>query len=91
MLLKPFGKTSTHVSALGFGTLRIDQMSMNDACDFMLYAQQKGVQLFDTAPDFANGKSQMCIRDRAYAEAKRRSSRHLYQNSRSSGQNHNGV
>ena len=58
MLLKPFGKTSTHVSALGFGTLRIDQMSMNDACDFMLYAQQKGVQLFDTAPDFANGKSQ---------------------------------
>jgi predicted aldo/keto reductase-like oxidoreductase len=58
MWMKAFGKTSVQVPALGFGALRIDELSGNDAHDLMLYAHQKGIRFFDTAPDYASGKSQ---------------------------------
>lgn len=64
MYYKEYGNTGLKVSAIGLGTLRYD---MNDVkagnygkcAEIPLYALEKGINYWDTAPDYCEDKSEM--------------------------------
>ncbi|MBN1258008.1 MAG: aldo/keto reductase [Planctomycetes bacterium] len=54
-----YGKTGKQVSAVGFGGMRFDMdKSYEENADLLHYARSLGVNYFDTAPGYFNGKSE---------------------------------
>jgi predicted aldo/keto reductase-like oxidoreductase len=60
VIYKPYGKTGKTVSAVGFGGLRFD-ISRDDAknAEMLLYAHEKGITYFDTAPTYCDERSEI--------------------------------
>jgi uncharacterized protein len=58
MIYKQFGKTGKKVSAVGFGGMRFDTNLANSKnADLLHYAFEKGINYFDTAPDYCKDQS----------------------------------
>ncbi|MHC1747823.1 MAG: aldo/keto reductase [Cellulosilyticaceae bacterium] len=59
MIYKPYGKTGKMVSAIGFGGMRFkDNCSIEDGAEIVRYANQQGINYFDTAPFYCNDRSE---------------------------------
>lgn len=59
MLYAEYGTTGMHVSRIGFGAMRFDSIDDEDACAAMVkLAYDKGINYFDTAPGYFEGKSE---------------------------------
>ncbi|ONI39165.1 aldo/keto reductase [Candidatus Epulonipiscium fishelsonii] len=59
MIYKPYGKTGKQVSALGFGGMRFDtKRSIEENALIVRYANEMGVNYFDTAPFYCNDTSE---------------------------------
>ncbi|MCF7957805.1 MAG: aldo/keto reductase [Phycisphaerae bacterium] len=59
MIYKRFGRINKQVSAVGFGGMRFDMdRSMAENADLLKYAYDKGINYFDTAPMYCDGKSE---------------------------------
>lgn len=59
MIYKPYGKTGKTVSALGFGGMRFkDDCSIEERAKIIRYANNLGVNYFDTAPNYCNDRSE---------------------------------
>jgi predicted aldo/keto reductase-like oxidoreductase len=63
MYYKQFGKTNLKVSAIGMGTMRYNDDDINagnlgKCAEVALYAHEKGVNYFDTAPFYCQDKSE---------------------------------
>jgi len=59
MLKKMYGKTGEELSIIGFGGMRFDNPEDIDAnAEIVLYAHEKGVSYFDTAPGYCGDKSE---------------------------------
>ncbi|HSV27616.1 MAG TPA: aldo/keto reductase, partial [Sedimentisphaerales bacterium] len=58
MIYKQFGKTGKKVSAVGFGGMRFDtKLSKEKNAELLQYAFDKGINYFDTAPDYCGDQS----------------------------------
>ena len=59
MIYRQYGTTGAKVSAVGFGGMRFDT-SRSDAenAQLLLYARSKGINYFDTAPDYCEDHSE---------------------------------
>jgi len=58
MIYNQYGKTGIKVSAVGFGGMRFDTSRSNaENAELLLYAREKGINYFDTAPDYCLDKS----------------------------------
>jgi uncharacterized protein len=58
MIYKTYGKTGKKVSAVGFGGMRFDTKLPNEQnAELLHYAFEKGINYFDTAPDYCNDQS----------------------------------
>jgi hypothetical protein len=68
MIYREFGKTGKKVSLLGFGGMRFkpedlnDEAGLNRCADIVRYASKQGVNYFDTAPEYAQGKEELIFR-----------------------------
>ena len=59
MIYKPYGNTGKHVSAVGFGGMRFDTSRSNEEnAELVRYACGKGINYFDTAPDYCDDQSE---------------------------------
>ena len=59
MKYSEYGNTGKLVSAVGFGGMRFDMTkSMEENAELVRYAFDKGINYFDTAPGYFNGKSE---------------------------------
>lgn len=59
MIYKDYGTTGIKVSAVGFGGMRFDTNKSNEEnAELLLYARQKGINYFDTAPSYCNDTSE---------------------------------
>ena len=59
MWTKPYGKTGKDVSVIGFGGMRFDEPEDIDAnAEVVLHAYRRGVNYFDTAPEYCKDKSE---------------------------------
>ena len=59
MKYSEYGNTGKLVSAVGFGGMRFDmEKSMEENADLVRYAFDKGINYFDTAPAYCDGKSE---------------------------------
>lgn len=59
MMYKPYGKTGKNVSVIGFGGMRFPSPQDIDAnADLLLYAYNKGINYFDTAPYYCDDRSE---------------------------------
>ncbi|MBN1766189.1 MAG: aldo/keto reductase [Sedimentisphaerales bacterium] len=59
MIYKTFGQTGKQVSAVGFGGMRFDMSQPpKKNAELLLYAREKGINYFDTAPKYCNDKSE---------------------------------
>lgn len=63
MFYKQYGDTKQQVSAIGFGAMRFDEEDVKaaryDKCaEVLLYAHEKGINYFDTAPFYCDDKSE---------------------------------
>ena len=59
MIYKKYGKTGNNVSAVGFGGMRFDlTKDEKENIDLVLYAAEKGINYFDTAPGYCEDKSE---------------------------------
>ncbi len=59
MIFKDYGNTGDKVSAVGFGGMRFDlSNSLEENAQLLLYARDKGVNYFDTAPGYCENKSE---------------------------------
>ena len=64
MYYKEYGNTGDKVSAIGFGAMRFDEDDVKakrfDKCaDLMVYALDKGINYWDTAPYYCDDKSEI--------------------------------
>lgn len=64
MYYKQYGNTDMKVSAIGMGTMRYDDSDVKagryDKCaEIVLYAHEKGINFFDTAPFYCDDKSEI--------------------------------
>lgn len=58
MIYKTYGKTGKKVSAVGFGGMRFDTKLPNEKnAELLHYAFEKGINYFDTAPDYCKDQS----------------------------------
>ena len=58
MIYNQYGKTGKRVSAVGFGGMRFDTSKPEaENAELLLYAQSKGINYFDTAPEYCNDRS----------------------------------
>ena len=72
MQYREYGQTGKKVSILSFGGMRFANPDDHDECvSMMLAAAEGGVNYFDTAPLYCDGKSEV-IFGKAFAEFKRR-------------------
>ena len=63
MYYKNYGNTTTKVSAIGFGCMRFDDADikadrLGKCAQVALYAHEKGINYFDTAPYYCDDKSE---------------------------------
>jgi len=59
MIYKEYGKTGLSVSAVGFGGMRFDEEKSNEEnAELILYAYEKGINFFDTAPGYSADRSE---------------------------------
>ena len=59
MIYREYGKTGKKVSAIGFGGMRFaNPKDLDASAEMMVYALEKGINYFDTAPMYFNGKSE---------------------------------
>ena len=59
MWCKPYGKTGKEISVIGFGGMRFANPEDIDAnAEIVLYAHEKGINYFDTAPNYCKDKSE---------------------------------
>ncbi|MCE5185874.1 MAG: aldo/keto reductase [Planctomycetaceae bacterium] len=59
MIYKPYGTTGKNVSAIGFGGMRFDTNRPDEEnAQLLHYALDKGINYFDTAPDYCKDKSE---------------------------------
>lgn len=63
MFYKKYGNSDMKVSAVGFGCMRYDDKDVRDGrfekcAEVVLYAHEKGINYFDTAPFYCNDKSE---------------------------------
>ncbi len=71
MLYRDYGRTGKKVSLLGFGGMRFEAINDPDTCAAMMVdAARAGVNYFDTAPGYFDGKSESAF-GRGFAELRR--------------------
>ncbi|MEF9960306.1 MAG: aldo/keto reductase [Niameybacter sp.] len=59
MIYKPYGRTGKQVSAIGFGGMRFsDTCSIEEGAEIVRYANELGINYFDTAPNYCNDRSE---------------------------------
>ena len=59
MLYRPFGKTGKNVSVISFGGMRFSEpKNLEKSADSLLYAHDKGINYFDTAPIYCGDRSE---------------------------------
>lgn len=63
MFYKQYGNTNMKVSAIGFGAMRYNEEdikagNLGKCAEVALYAHEKGINYFDTAPFYCNDKSE---------------------------------
>jgi len=59
MIYKEYGKTGQQVSAVGFGGMRFDtEKKQEENAELLFYAWEKGINFFDTAPDYCKDQSE---------------------------------
>jgi len=59
MITKTFGKTGKKVSAVGFGGMQFDTgRPKEENAELLLYAFEKGINYFDTAPRYCQDQSE---------------------------------
>ncbi len=59
MIYSEYGSMGAQVSAVGFGGMRFDLSKSNEEnAELLLYARSMGINYFDTAPGYCNGKSE---------------------------------
>jgi len=59
MIYSEYGSTGKQVSAVGFGGMRFDTEKPNEEnAELLIYAREKGINYFDTAPRYCNDKSE---------------------------------
>jgi len=59
MIYRPYGQTGKEISAIGFGGMRFPEPNdIEKSAELLLYAHEKGINYFDTAPFYCNDKSQ---------------------------------
>jgi len=66
MYFKEYGNTGIKVSAIGFGAMRFDEEDVREGrlekcADLMLYALDKGINYWDTAPFYCEDKSEEIV------------------------------
>ncbi len=62
MWCKPYGKTSKDISVVSFGAMRFaNPEDVKSNADLVLYAHDKGVNYFDTAPGYFDGQSETIL------------------------------
>jgi predicted aldo/keto reductase-like oxidoreductase len=72
MLYRDYGRTGKKISLLGFGGMRFEAIDDTDACvAMMVAAAEAGVNYFDTAPGYFDGKSEIVF-GAGLAELRRR-------------------
>ncbi|MDA3732530.1 aldo/keto reductase [Niameybacter massiliensis] len=60
MIYKPYGKTGKMVSAIGFGGMRFrDDCSIEEGAEIVRYANELGINYFDTAPNYCQDRSEI--------------------------------
>lgn len=60
MIYNMYGKTGKKVSAVGFGGMRFDETkSLEENAQLVRYANEKGINYFDTAPGYCNDTSEL--------------------------------
>lgn len=85
MQYRPFGNTGIHISALGFGAMRLptvktgekEQLDYDESVRIMRLAFDQGVNYVDTAPYYCGGESEVAVgralkgyRDKVYLSTK---------------------
>jgi predicted aldo/keto reductase-like oxidoreductase len=59
MIYSEYGRTGANVSAVGFGGMRFDESKSNEEnAELLLYAWSKGINYFDTAPEYCSDRSE---------------------------------
>ncbi len=59
MIYTEYGKTGAQVSAVGFGGMRFDESKSNEEnAELLLHARSKGINYFDTAPEYCSDTSE---------------------------------
>lgn len=66
MYYKEYGKTGKKVSAIGMGCMRFNEDDVlkkkhTDIIDMILYAYEKGINYFDTAPFYCHDQSEIIV------------------------------
>jgi predicted aldo/keto reductase-like oxidoreductase len=65
MIYREYGRTGKKISLLGFGGLRfkeedtLDEAGIERCVELVKYASSKGINYFDTAPNYSNSKSEI--------------------------------
>ncbi len=59
MIYRPYGQTGKEISAIGFGGMRFSEPNdIEKSAELLLYAHEKGITYFDTAPMYCLEKSE---------------------------------
>jgi uncharacterized protein len=59
MIYKQYGNTDKQLSAIGFGGMRFsDPHNIDECAEIVLYAYKRGINYFDTAPNYCQDKSE---------------------------------
>ena len=59
MRYRPFGKTGKNISVISFGGMRFSEPeNLEKSADSLLYAHEKGINYFDTAPIYCEDRSE---------------------------------
>ena len=62
MIYKDYGRTGIKASAVGFGGMRFDEEKSNEKnAELLLYAKDKGINYFDTAPMYGEGMAERAL------------------------------
>ncbi|MDR0501932.1 MAG: aldo/keto reductase [Treponema sp.] len=72
MLYREYGQTGEKISLLGFGGMRFKNVDDHDECiRMMIAAAEKGINYFDTAPGYFEGRSETVF-GKAFAQMRKR-------------------
>ena len=90
MIYREYGSTGKKISAVGFGGMRFDNADDYDlSAQMLVYALEKGINYFDTAPFYFGAKSEE-IFGLALPELKK-TGKEFYYSSKTMGKNITGV